>query len=379
MKPRYFDYAATTPLDPQVLEVMLPYFSEQFYNPSAQYEVARKVKTALNDARGVIAHCIGSRPSELIFTAGGTEANNLAIKGVHEAYPNAEIVVSAVEHDSVLEPARACGARIVSVTKDGSVDLTDLTEAITDKTVLVSIQYVNNEIGTIQPLKEIAQLIDTIKRARQAVGNALPLYFHTDACQAANYLDIHVSRLGLDLMTLNASKIYGPKQIGVLFVKSDVKLVPQILGGGQERGQRSGTENVPAIIGFAKALKMVQDRRHDEARRVGELQHQLMQSLEDRLPQTDVTGSRKHRIVNNIHITVPGYDNETLMMQLDLGGIICAVGSACSASSEEPSHVLTALGMPHAQAQSSLRFTIGHGTTTEDITVLVDELCRLIG
>lgn len=379
MNPRYFDYAATTPLDPQVLAVMLPYFSEQFYNPSAQYEAARTIKTALNDARGIIAHCIGSRPSELIFTAGGTEANNLAIKGVHEAFPDAEIVVSAVEHDSVLEPARACGARVVTVSPDGSVDLTNLAAAISDNTVLVSIQYVNNEIGTIQPLKEIAQLIDTIKRTRRTEGNTLPLYFHTDACQAANYLDIHVSRLGADMMTLNASKIYGPKQIGLLFVKSDVKLVPQILGGGQERGQRSGTENVPAIIGFAKALQMVQDRRHDEARRVGELQHQLMQALEDRLPQAEITGSRKHRIVNNVHITVPGYDNETLMMQLDLRGIICAVGSACSASSEEPSHVLTALGMSDAQAQSSLRFTIGHDTTTEDITVLVDELCQLIG
>jgi cysteine desulfurase len=371
----YLDHAATTPVDPVVFAAMEPYFTEKAFNPSAQYEAARQVKRDVEAARTTIAHYMGARGSELIFTAGGTEANNLAVHGIMQQYPDGEVIASSIEHESVLLPAEQYKVVLAPVGEDGRVDLTQLEKLITDKTVLVSIQYANNEVGTIQPLKEIAQIIAK-KRSRRS--NSYPLYFHTDACQAPAYLDIHVSRLGVDLMTINASKIYGPKQIGYLFVNSGVTLKPQILGGGQERGQRSGTENVPAIIGFAKALELVQERRHDESKRLQELQQYFFDELASKLPNIQVNGSRKNRLVNNLHITFPGYDNETLMMQLDDRGIICAVGSACSASNEEPSHVLKAMGMSDESAQSSLRFTMGHPTTKDQLQFVIDILSELL-
>lgn len=379
MKAIYLDHAATTPIDPAVITVMQPYLSDLFYNPSAQYSVARAVKKDLDAARAGIAHYIGCRPAELIFTAGGTEANNLAIKGVMDQFPGSRLLVSAIEHDSVLSPAKKYDAKIIPVVSDGRIDLEALGGSVDDTTVLISIQYANNEIGTIQPLKDIAELITTVRKDRQSRGVELPLYFHTDACQASAYLDIHASRLGIDLMTINASKIYGPKQIGALYIRSGTQLTPQILGGGQEKGYRSGTENVPAIIGFAKALQLVQDRRHDESERVKTLQQKIIAELAQKLPQITINGSLKNRLVNNVHITVPGYDNETLMMQLDEMGIMCAVGSACSASNDEPSHVLQAIGLTETEAQSSLRFTFGLSTTTDDISHVVDALTQLIG
>lgn len=371
----YLDHAATTPVDPVVFAAMQPYFTDKAFNPSAQYEAARQVKRDLDAARSTIAHYMGARSSELIFTAGGTEANNLAIHGIMQQYPDGEVVASSIEHESVLLPAEQYKAVLTPVDEDGRVDLTQLEKLITDKTVLVSVQYANNEVGTIQSLKEIAQIIS---RKRVTRNNSYPLYFHTDACQASGYLDIHISRLGVDLMTINASKIYGPKQIGCLWVNSRVTIKPQILGGGQERGQRSGTENVPAIIGFAKALELVQEHRHEESKRLQDLQSYFFEQLETKVPNVQVNGSRKHRLANNIHITVPGHDNETLMMQLDDRGIICAVGSACSASNEEPSHVLKAMSMSDEAAQSSLRFTMGHATTEEDLDYTVESLISLI-
>lgn len=373
--PIYLDHAATTQVDPVVFAAMQLYFTDKAFNPSAQYEAARQVKRDLEAARSGIAHYMGVRASELIFTAGGTEANNLAINGIMQLYPDGEVVVSSIEHESVLLPAEQYKSVQTPVGADGRVNLDQLEQVITDKTVLVSIQYANNEVGTIQPLKEIAQII---ARKRTERTSNYPLLFHTDACQAPAYLDIHVSRLGVDLMTINASKIYGPKQIGCLFVDSGITLKPQILGGGQERGQRSGTENVPAIIGFAKALELVQERRHEESKRLQDLQNYFFDQLATKLPSVQVNGSSKQRLVNNLHITVPDYDNETLMMQLDDQGIICAVGSACSASNEEPSHVLKAMGMSDKDAQSSLRFTMGHSTTRENLQYVIEVLTSLI-
>lgn len=376
--PVYLDHAATTPVDPVVLAAMQPYFTDLAFNPSAQYQAARQVKHDIESARSTIAHYFGARSSELIFTAGGTEANNLAIHGIMQQYPDGEVIVSSIEHESVLVPAEQYKAVYAPVSEDGRVDLVKLEAAITDKTVLVSIQYANNEVGTIQSLKEIASLISTVTAKRQQQGNARPLYFHTDACQASAYLDLHVSRLGVDLMTINASKIYGPKQIGCLYVNSSVVLRPQILGGGQEKGHRSGTENVPAIIGFAKALELVQERRHDETARLQAFQNYFFEQLKAKLPSAQINGSKKHRLVNSLHITIPGYDNETLMMQLDDMGIICAVGSACSASNEEPSHVLKAMGLTDEMAQSSLRLTMGHSTTKEQLDHVLNCLSLLI-
>lgn len=372
----YLDHAATTPLDETVLAAMQPYFIDQAYNPSAQYEAARQVKRDISEARTVIASYFGSRPSELVFTAGGTEANNIAIHGIMQQFPDARIAVSNIEHDSVLLPAQRYAHDLILAAADGTITPAAVEQAITDSTVMISVQYANNEIGTIQPLKDIAQLLDQIREARRAAGNELPLYFHTDACQVPAYLDIHVSRLGVDLMTINGSKLYGPKQIGCLFVKSGIVLEPLLQGGGQERGLRSGTENVPAIIGLAAALKLAQDNRHEETKRLVKLQTNFIDMITD-VPGITLNGTKKHRLANNVHIMMEGKDNETVMMQLDDLGVLCAVGSACSASNDEPSHVLRAIGLSETDAQSSLRFTMGRATTQDDIDYVVDCLRKL--
>jgi cysteine desulfurase len=370
----YLDYAAATPMDPAVVKAMQPFFSERFYNPSATYLAARDVHKKLEAARGRVAHWVGARSSEIVFTAGGTEANNLAIRGVMEQFPDGNVVVSAIEHESVLAAAHHVTCREAGVMPSGLVDVSGLIKLIDDNTVLVSVMYANNEVGTIQPLRELSQALEAIRRTRREAGNDHPLYFHTDAAQAAAYLDLHASRLGVDLMTLNAGKIYGPKQSGCLFIASHVQLSPQVLGGGQERGLRSGTENVAGAIGFAMALDLVQNRRHDEVYRLQKLQQLFLNLLSEEIPEAVVNGSRKHRLPNNVHITLPGTDNERALLQLDAKGILAAAGSACSASSEEPSHVLKAMGLSIADAQSSLRFTMGLHTSEAGVRKTVEVL-----
>jgi len=372
--PLYFDYAAATPLDEAVFTAMQPYFSQQFYNPSATYAPAQAVRGAVEAARTRVAHWFGARPAEVIFTAGGTEANNLAIRGVIAQFPDANMVTSAIEHESVLATAHDFNAQLAPVSPDGIVDVEALAKLVDDHTVLVSVMYANNEMGTVQPLRAIAAKLEAIRRQRQRAGNKLPLYFHTDACQAAAYLDLHAARLGVDLMTVNAGKIYGPKQVGALYVAAHVRLQPQTTGGGQEHGKRSGTENVAGIIGLAEALDLVQNRRHEEGERLRGLQKLFFDLLEEAIPQAVVNGSCKTRLPNNVHITIPGQDNERLIFALDEAGILCAAGSACSASNEEPSHVLRAMGLTDADAQSSLRFTMGRHTTEAQIHTAVNAL-----
>ncbi|HYH75776.1 MAG TPA: cysteine desulfurase family protein [Candidatus Saccharimonadales bacterium] len=373
----YLDHAAATPMDPQVLVAMQPYFTEQFYNPSATYLAAQKVRKDLDTARAQVAAALGARPSEVFFTAGSTEGNNLAIRGIMDQYPQASIVVSSIEHESVLRTAHEYACREAPVTAQGIVDPEALLALIDDNTVLVSVMYANNEVGTVQPIRQISQALEPIRKARRQAGNALPLYLHTDAAQAAAYLDIQVARLGVDLLTLNGGKLYGPKQSGVLFAGSHVRLKPQITGGGQERGARSGTENVAGSIGVATALQLAQARRHDESQRLQGLQREFIQQLQAALPGVIINGSRKYRLPNNIHVTIPGQDNERLIFALDEAGILCAAGSACSASNEEPSHVLRAMGISEADAQSSLRFTMGRSTTQEAVSVVIQQLVAL--
>lgn len=358
----YMDHAAATPLDGQVLAAMRPYFSDQFYNPSATYGPARQVAADLQAARAKVAHWLGARPSEVIFTAGGTEANNIAIAGVMRSYPQANVVVSAIEHEAVLRPAAAYDCRLVPVGADGLVDVEAMGACIDEQTALVSVMYANNEIGTIQPIRRVAAMVQAVRRQRQAAGNTTPLYLHTDACQAAAYLDIHASRLGVDLLTLNGGKIYGPKQSGILYVHGSTGLEPLLRGGGQERGLRSGTENVPACIGLAEALDSAQRRRHEETARLQPLQKLFIDTLAEQVPAARLNGSSKQRLPNNVHITVPGYDNERLLLGMERHGVLAAAGSACSASSDEPSHVLDAIGMPVSEIQASLRFTMGRGS-----------------
>jgi len=379
----YLDYAAATPLDPTVLKAMQPYLTDQFYNPSASYLAAKEVRAAITKSRRQVAAQLGAKEAEIIFTAGATEANNLAIKGVVSDRRDVEIVSSAIEHDSILAPLadlekQAVKVHLVKPAKDGRLDPTALTEAITAKTILVSLIYANNEIGTIEPIKEVAQALKLIRQQRLAEANPLPLYFHTDAAQAANYLDLHVARLGVDLMSLNSGKIYGPKQTGCLYVASHVKLSPLILGGGQERGLRSGTENVANIVGFAAALDLAQSCRKTEVVRLLGLRQQFLKLAKRDLPTAFLNGSLKYRLPNNLNLVIQAQDNERLIMGLDEKGILAAAGSACSASSETPSHVLTAIGLTEAEARASLRLTLGRATTTTDIAITVKALKDLV-
>ncbi|HPG37290.1 MAG TPA: cysteine desulfurase family protein [Candidatus Saccharibacteria bacterium] len=374
-KPIYLDHAAATPLDPAVLQAMQPFWQEQFYNPSATYLPAQTVKQALEQARADIAKVLGARGPEIIFTAGGTESCNLAVHGIMQQYPGANVVVSGVEHEAVLAPAQQYAHQLAPVGPDGIVVLEKLQKAINDQTVLVSVMYANNEVGSLQPIAKIGQLIKRLNLERQQKNNPLPLYFHTDACQAAAYLDLNVARLGVDLMTLNGGKIYGPKQSGILYVKGGLKLQPQINGGGQEYNLRSGTENVAACVGFAKALQLVQTKRHQEGKRLQTIQQDFLQQL----PEVwRLNGSNSQRLPNNLHITFPGADNERLLIQLEMAGILAAAGSACSAQKGVPSHVLKAMGLSDQDAQASLRFTMGKTTTGVELTKLLKTLVKLL-
>ncbi len=374
----YFDFAAATPLDDSVLTAMQPFFNTQFYNPSALYTPAVEVSKAVAAARADIAALLGAKPIEIVFTSGGTEANNLAIHGVMQQYPEANLVISAIEHDSVRMPAQAHTVREISVSEQGLVDPELVVEAIDDQTVLVSIMYANNEVGTVQPIRQIAAELAKLRTQRQKQGNKLPLLFHVDAAQASNYLDLHVHRLGVDLMTINGGKVYGPKQTGLLFVRSGVTIRPLIAGGGQERGLRSGTENIPGIIGLAAALKLAVEKRHEETKRLQTLQQYFIAELQKALPHVIINGSLKQRLPNNVHITVPGTDNERVLMALDMHGIYAAAGSACSASNDEPSHVLQAIGYDTSHIQSSLRFSMGRSTTQENIDHLLRTLPEVL-
>lgn len=382
MKTIYLDYAAATPLDEYVLDAMRPYFTEEFFNPSATYLAAKKIQNDLSGARSIVAATLGSRSSEIIFTAGGTEANNIAISGVARSFPSSHIVTTALEHDSVRGPiafltSQGWNSDEVDPQSDGIMVPKMIARAVRPDTVLVSVMYANNEIGTVQPIKQIAQELAAIRQARRIVGNGLPLYFHTDAAQAANYLDMHVHRLGVDLMTINGGKIYGPKQSGALFVGSHVELTPLLFGGGQERGLRSGTENVAASIGFATALRRAQELRHAESKRLHELQKQFFLRIMNTVPGAHSNGSLKQRLPNNVHITLPGTDNERMLFALDEAGIQCAAGSACSASKEETSHVLKSIGLSNEDARASLRFSMGRDTDELSIKKTVTAIAKL--
>lgn len=359
----YLDYAAATPVSNLARNAALPYFSDDFFNPSAVYESARGVRRKLEESRAVVADVLGAKDQEIIFTAGGTEANNIAISGVMNRYPNGNVVVSAIEHESILEPAGLHAVRIVPVDASGLVDMQKLIERIDDETVLVSVMYANNEIGTIQSLKDISEII---LKKRQSRKNNLPLYFHTDACQAANYLDLQVTRLGVDMMTLNGGKVYGFKQSGCLYVRTGVELEGFTYGGGQERSIRSGTENVPALVAFATTLQKVQSIRKHESLRLKELSSIIFANISQNIPNITLNGDRKKRLPNNLNICVPGADGERLLMELDERGVMVATGSACTASNDKPSHVLLALGLTEAAAASSLRITLGRPTTEEE-------------
>lgn len=374
----YLDYSSATPLDERVEKAMKPYWQEIFYNASAIYEGGREAKKHLGLARQIVANNFGCKPAEVIFTSGGSEANNLAIQGVMESFDKANILVSEIEHDSVLEPAKKYDHRLIKVDKFGRALIDDLAKKIDENTVLVSIQLANNEIGTIQPLKKISSLISEIRASRLEKGNELPIYLHTDACQAVNYIDINAARLGVDLMSVNGGKIYGPKGSGALFVRAGVRLKPLIYGGGQELGYRSGTENLAAAAGLAEALNITQKMRANEAKRLTELNDYFKKTVLDAIPSATYNGLHNNRLPNNLNFTFTGIDNERLIMRLDMEGVACSAGSACSASSDTPSHVLRAIGLTDEDARSSIRISMGRKTTKKDVDEAVKILVRII-
>lgn len=354
-EPIYLDHAAATPLDEHVLAAMLPYFSDDFYNPSSPYAPAVLVKRALEDARHAIAVVIGAKPAEIIITAGATESVNLALTAARGGH----IVTTAIEHDAVLKAAKNHSHTIVPVNKFGMIDPEDVRAAITVDTRLISIGLANHEIGTIQPLRKIADIVSDVRRARSESGNKTPLWLHSDASQGVGQIDVNIARLGVDLLTLNAAKIYGPKQVGLLYAAPDVKLEPLVFGGGQERGLRSGTENVAGTIGLANALEFAEAKRKSEARRLAELRDKLESRLRDAFEDMVISGHPRKRLPSHLHISFPGIDAERLVFLLEARGVLVATGSACSANQNTRSHVLEAIGLAPGVADGSLRLTLG--------------------
>jgi len=370
----YLDHAATTPVAPAVLEAMLPFFREKFANPSSLYGPAREVRRAIDQARDTVARVLGARSSEIIFTSGGTESDNLAIKGVAFAnrHRGNHIITSRVEHHAVLhtcEYLEKFGFRVtyLPVDRTGLVDLNALEDALDDQTILVSIMYANNEVGTIQPIKEIAQLL----RPRGII-------FHTDAVQAAGALALNVDDLGVDLLSLSAHKFYGPKGAGVLYVRRGVTFWPQQHGGGQERGRRAGTENVPGIVGLAKALELAEQNRPQYVAHCQALRDRLIQGVLERIPGAVLTGHPTQRLPNNASFCLEGIDAESLLLMLDRRGVCASSGSACTSGSLEPSHVLLAMGIQSPLALGSLRLTVGLDNTPEQIDRALDILVESV-
>lgn len=359
----YLDYAAATPCSKFVVDAMLPYLSDNFYNPSSPYAPAVMVRRELENARHNIAKSIGVKHTDVIFTAGATESINLAFTSAHGGH----VVTSAIEHHAVLESAKHVEHSIIQPDARGTVSAEDVAAAIREDTKLVSIALANNEIGTIQPLAKIAQVVIAERQRRRNNGVTTPIWLHTDASQGVGQIDISPGRLGVDMMTINAAKCYGPKQMGLLWRDPKIDLRPLIYGGGQEGALRSGTENVAGIMGFEAALTIAEARRKSESARLAEMRSEMQRLIEDALPDVIVSGHPKRRLPGHLHVAFEGLDAERLIFMLEADGVYVATGSACAANSGTRSHVLEAIGMTPAQADGSLRISLGLHTTQEDM------------
>ncbi len=371
----YLDYAAATPVDPRVQAAMEPYFSSRFFNPSSPYAPALQVRREYEAAKARLAHTFGTKADELVMTAGATESINLAFYAV-----DGHVITSAIEHPAVLEVAKTKPSyTLVQPNEKGIVAAESVKNALQPDTQLVSIQLANNELGTVQPLREIAAVIAGEKQARAAAGNMTPLLFHTDASQGFGQLDVHVARLGVDMLTLNGGKMYGPKGVGLLWTKPAVTLQPLIVGGGQERGIRSGTENVAGTVGFAVAAEIAAKQSKTECRRLEKLRDTLQKAILDEFPSAVVSGHPKKRLAGHLHISFPKIDGERLLFMLEAKSVFVATGSACAANKGLRSHVLTAIGMNPEVADGSLRITLGRHTTEEDIKKAAIEIIAAVG
>ena len=359
----YLDYNATTPVDRAVLEAMLPYFAESYGNASSIHSAGQQARGAVDRARESVAALIGAKPAEIVFTSGGTEADNLAIFGSVAASPaqHKHVITTAIEHHAVLNACQALEKQSVEVTyvavgPGGVVDPEDIRHALRPETILISVMHANNELGTLQPIEEIGRI------AAEA-----DVYFHCDAVQSAAKLPVDVSRSGVDMLSLTAHKIYGPKGVGALYVRSGTPLEPQFHGGHHERDRRPGTENVAGIVGFGKAAELARQRLAEDANRIGALRDRLETTILDHVPDARVNGNVTRRVPNTTNLTIPGAGGEALLIALDLQGVACSTGAACSSGAVEPSHVLLAIGLSQDDARSSLRFSLGRLTTVEEI------------
>lgn len=367
----YLDHAAATPVDPLVVQAMLPYFSDKFFNPSSPYSAAVEVKREYNQAKASIARSLGVMSDELVMTAGATESVNLAFS----AAGSGRNLISAIEHDSVIVSAKRCGdSLLVMPDKKGRISADTVRQKLTFDTSFVSIALANHELGCIQPIEEISAVIKAERERRLANGEKMPLLLHTDASQAAMLIDLKIKRLGVDLLTLSAAKVYGPKQVGLLWIRPGVKLRPSILGGGQENGLRSGTENVAGTIGFATALEIASKRRSSELKRLSALRARMIAALKSEFVDLIISSSDKKSLANFINISFPGVDAERLVFLLEGQGVMVATGSACAANSGTRSHVLKAIGLSDAEVDGSLRITLGRLNDEKSI----DEATRLI-
>lgn len=396
----YLDHAATTYLDPRVKEAMEPFWDDYYGNPSSLYKKGREALNATSTARKTIAEILNCKPDEIVFTAGGSESINLAILGAARQWrlhnpTGGHIISSAIEHHAVLHSLDALKQEgftttLIDVDQDGFIKLDELKSTIQPDTILVSVMYANNEIGTIEPIFEIGKWLKDLNEQR--IADKLPkILFHTDACQAAGALELDVQKLGVDMLSANGSKIYGPKQTGFLFLRSGVRVRPLIFGGGQEKNIRSGTENVAGIVGLAEALRLAQAEREQENKRLQELRDYFMNEIEAKVPKIVFNGPDERkphdkilRLPNNINVSILDIEGEALLLYLDSYNIAMSTGSACTSTSLDPSHVILAIGRPYEYAHGSMRFTLGKQTTKEDIdyvmTVLpgiVEELRRI--
>lgn len=374
MRQVYLDYSATTPVKKEVLEEMLPYFSEKFGNPSSLYGIGLNAKSDLNQARAKVAKLIGADEREIYFTSCGTEADNWAVIGTARAKKakGNHIITSKIEHHALLHSCEFLEKEGFEVTyldvdRNGRISLEQLEHAITDKTILISIMFANNEVGTIQPIKEIAEI---------AKKNGI--WFHTDAVQALGNVPINVHELGIDMMSMSAHKIYGPKGVGALYVKKGIVIPSFMNGGAQENKRRAGTENMAGIMGFAKATELAEENLEEHVKRISELRNYFTKEITSRIEEVDVNGDMEHRLPGNINITFNYAEGEALLLYMDAKGIAASTGSACSSASFTPSHVLKALGLPLEKIYSSIRFTVGDFTTKEDIDYAIEEIVKIV-
>ena len=374
MREVYFDNSATTKVDKEVLKEMLPFFEKSYGNPSSIYKLGRENKKAIEDARDKIAKVLNAKSEEIYFTAGGSESDNTAIKGI--VYANKlkgnHIITSKIEHPAVTESCKALekeGFEVtyVDVDENGILDIEKFKAAITDKTILVTIMFANNEIGTIQPIKEIGE----ITKNRN-------IYFHTDAVQAVGSLEIDVEELGIDALSLSAHKFYGPKGIGALYIKKGVKFQKYIDGGHQERNKRAGTENVPSIVGLGKAIAMAYENLEEHNKKIKELRDYYVSEVQNKIPYIRINGDIEKRLPGNSNISFRYIEGEGLLLNLDIKGICASSGSACTSGSLDPSHVLLAIGLPHEIAHGSLRISIGKYNTKEEVNYLVESLVEIV-